>query len=120
MMAKRSFEKFVFDSVSAAMEGISATEPEEGYSIDISDVQTISKWVEIESFTIDVVKNSRQAASDMRDGIIDFIDTFCDTTKGIMGYDLNSMTVSRDDRPGRWIYTMSISITHRRDFEWGE
>ena len=119
-MATRSFEKFVFDSLGAAIEGISATEPEEGYSIDISDIQTISKWVEIESFTIDVVKSSRQAASDMRDGIIDFIDTFCETAKGIMGYDLNSMTVSRDDRPGRWIYTMSISITHRRDFEWGE
>lgn len=117
-MATKSFEKFIFDSIGAAIDGISVTEPEEGYSIGVSDIQTISKWVEIESFTIDIVKKSKQSASDMRDEILDFIENFADKTKGIMGYEINSMTVSRDDMPGRWIYTMSISITHRRDFEW--
>jgi len=119
-MATKSFEKFLFDAVGSAIEGISATEPDEGYSIGISDIQTISKWVEIEAFTIDIIKNSRQDASDLRDKILDFIDSLVDKTHGVMGYDLNSMVVSRDDQPGRWIYTMNISITHRRDFEWGE
>lgn len=114
-----SFEKFVFDSIGSIVAGISATEPEEGYTIMLTDAQTISRWVETESFTIDVVKKSRQDASDLKDSVYDAIEDICYKTSGIMSCELNSMTVFREDMPGRWIYTFSVSITHRRDFEWG-
>lgn len=113
-----SFERYIFDRLGEAVEGISTVEPEEGYSITLTDLQTISKWVEMSSFSIDILKTSRQQASDLKDKIYDAINIICSHTNGILTYDVNSITASRDNVPGRWIYTIGISITHRRDCDW--
>ena len=113
-----SFERYIFDSLGAAVEGISTVEPEEGYSIMLTDLQTVSRWVETSSFSIDIMKTSKQQASDLKDGIYDALDNICSHTAGILTYDINSLSASRDDIPGRWLYTIGIAITHRRDCDW--
>lgn len=113
-----SFERYIFDRLGEAVEGISTVDPEEGYSLTLTDLQTISKWVETSSFSIDILKKSKQSASDLKDSIYDELDSICSHTAGILTYEVNSLTASRDDVPGRWIYTIGISITHRRDCDW--
>ena len=116
------FEQWLYQTLASAVPSGSKMSTVSGdgqVSLRLADGNTVSRFVRQGIFLLDFSSESKKAAADGFEHVMSTVETLADDHHYVMAVDVNTTDALRQGEPARWVYTAQITVTYRRDVDWG-